>query len=147
MNRRCVSLLRQGTPTALRRQGVACRVRLGGVMGLEIGDFGRLLAAKRGSRGVRAAALDAGVSPATFSRVENGHMPDLRTFACLCAWLGRDPREFLGMEFEAAAVERTKTVVHFKKKRTVQMETAKALGELILAAQRAVLAAQNLVGR
>jgi hypothetical protein len=45
------------------------------------------------------------------------------------------------------AVERPRAVVHFKKKRTVKMETAKALGELILAAQRAILAAEELAGR
>lgn len=116
-------------------------------MSLSIGELGRLLAAKRGRRGVRDAAAEAGVSPATFSRVENGHIPDLKTFASLCKWLGRDPREFLGMEVTEARASRPKTVVHFKKKKTVQMETAKALGELILAAQRAVLAAEDLVGR
>jgi transcriptional regulator with XRE-family HTH domain len=115
-------------------------------MALTIDDFGRLIAKKRGSRGVRAAALDAGVSPATFSRVENGHMPDLHTFASLCKWLDRDPREFLGMETNEAP-ERPRAVVHFKKKKTVKIETAKALGELILAAQRAILAAEDLVGR
>jgi transcriptional regulator with XRE-family HTH domain len=116
-------------------------------MSLTIDDLGRLLAAKRGNRGIRAVALDAGVSPATFSRVENGHMPDLKTFARLCKWLNRDPREFLGMETTATTLGRPKTVVHFKKKKTVHVETAKALGELILAAQRAVRAAEDLVGR
>ena len=72
-------------------------------MALAIGDFGRLLTIKRGSRGVRAASADAGVSTATFSRVENGHMPDLQTFAKLCKWLGRDPREFLGIETDDGA--------------------------------------------
>jgi transcriptional regulator with XRE-family HTH domain len=115
-------------------------------MSLTIDDLGRLLAAKRGSRGVRAAALDAGVSPATFSRVENGHLPDLQTFAKLCKWLSRDPREFLGMELtRSSAPKESRTVVHFKKKRTVKMETAKALGELILAAQRALLAQEDLL--
>ena len=117
-------------------------------MALSIGDFGRLLAAKRGSRGVRAAALEAAVSTATFSRVENGHMPDLATFAKLCTWLQRDPRDFLGMESDGAEeIERPDAVVHFKKKKTVNMETAKALGELILAAQRAVRAREELIGR
>jgi hypothetical protein len=37
--------------------------------------------------------------------------------------------------------------VHFKKKKTVTMETAKALGELILAAQRALRAREDLIGR
>src|SRR6185437_924169 len=99
-------------------------------MGLKIDDLGRLLAAKRGSRGVRAAALEAEVSTATFSRVENGHMPDLVTFAKLCKWLQKDPAEFLGMESSDKEMDRPIAVVHFKKKRTVSMETAKALGEL-----------------
>ena len=116
-------------------------------MALTIGDFGRLLETKRGSRGVRAAAVDAGVSSATFSRVENGHMPDLRTFAKLCTWLGRDPREFLGTESGENTTPEPRAVVHFKKKKTVKVETANALGELILAAQRAIRARDELVGR
>jgi len=116
-------------------------------MGLMISDLARLLKAKRGSRGVRAAALDAGVSPATYSRVENGHMPDLETFAKLCKWLERDPKEFLGMKSEGTETERPAAVVHFKKKKTVSMETAKALGELILAAEKAIRAREELLGR
>jgi transcriptional regulator with XRE-family HTH domain len=115
-------------------------------MALTIGDFGRLLTAKRGTRGVRAAAAEADVSTATFSRVENGHMPDLQTFAKLCKWLGRDPREFLGMETDEPKSP-PRAVVHFRKKKTVHMETANALAELILAAQRAVLARDELIGR
>lgn len=119
-------------------------------MVLRIEDFGKLLAAKRGNRGVRAAALEADVSPATYSRVENGHMPDLTTFAKLCKWLDRDPREFLGIEAgntpsDPKAAPKA-AVVHFKKKKTVSMETAKALGELILAAQRANRAREELIG-
>jgi transcriptional regulator with XRE-family HTH domain len=117
-------------------------------MSLTIDDFGRLLAAKRGSRGVRAAALEADVSSATFSRVENGHMPDLATFAKLCRWLERDPREFLGLEAAPSGDDskRSAAVVHFKKKKTVSADTAKALAELILAAQRSAKARDELVG-
>jgi len=115
-------------------------------MGLTIGDFGRLLVAKRGSMGVRAAAAAARVSTATFSRVENGHMPDLETFAKLCKWLERDPREFLGIEMGEPQRVPAATV-HFKKSKTVSEETAKALGELILAAQRAMRARDGLIGR
>jgi len=115
-------------------------------MALTISEFGRLLATKRAGRGVRAAAVDAGVSTATFSRVENGHMPDLDTFAKLCKWLQRDPREFLGMDPAETADPTPSAVVHFKKKKTVKAETAKALGELILAAQRAIRARDQLIG-
>lgn len=115
-------------------------------MTLPIAEFGSLLAAKRNGRGVRAAAAEAGVSSATFSRVENGHMPDLETFAKLCKWLERDPREFLGIGTETSPTTKPQAVVHFKKKKTVSAETANALGELILAAQRAIRARDQLIG-
>lgn len=116
-------------------------------MGLDIVEFGRLLTAKRGGRGVRAAALEAGVSSSTYSRVENGHMPDLETFARLCRWLERDPADFLGLEKNKGDTPAQQAVVHFKKNKTVKPETAQALGELILAAQRAVRARAGLIGR
>lgn len=115
-------------------------------MPLAIAEFGRLIARKRGERGIRAAAAEADVSSATLSRVENGHMPDLLTFAKICRWLEVDPREFLGFDLGAPTPE-TKTVAHFRKKKTVSKETAVALGELILAAQRAMQARQDLIYR
>lgn len=115
-------------------------------MTLTIGDLGRLMADKRGSRGVRAAAAEAEISTATYSRVENGHMPDLATFAKICKWLKRDPREFMGMQ-AADDGKSPAAVVHFKKKKTVKQETANALGEMILAAQRALQARDDLIGR
>jgi len=115
-------------------------------MALSIEEFGRLMAEKRGARGVRAAAAEAEVSPATYSRVENGNMPDLATFAKLCKWLDRDPREFLGMETEEPVSARS-AVVHFKKKKTVKPDTATALGEMILAAPKALRAREELIGR
>ena len=112
-------------------------------MALPMAEFGRLIAAKRGSKGIRTAATEAGVSSATLSRVENGHMPDLETFAKICKWLDRDPREFLGLDPENAGQSRN-TVVHFKKNKTVSMETATALGELIIAAEDALTDAPNM---
>lgn len=104
-------------------------------MALPLEELGKLVARTRGSRGIRAAAAEAGVSPATLSRVENGHMPDLATFAKVCRWVNCDPSEFLGITPPAEAESRK--VVHFRKKRTVAPETAQSLAELILAAQRA----------
>lgn len=113
-------------------------------MSVKIEDFGRLVAAKRGARGVRVVAAEIGTSPATLSRVENGNMPDLETFAKLCRWLDRDPREFLGMDTASDTAPRA--VVHFRKKKTVTPDTAKALGDMILAAQRAIQARDSLLG-
>lgn len=115
----------------------------GYTMSLPIEELGRLIVTKRASRGVRAAAADVGISSATLSRVENGHMPDLETFAKICKWLGKDPREFLGFAREEALAP--PAVVQFKKDRTVSRETAVALGELILAAQDALRARAKLI--
>jgi transcriptional regulator with XRE-family HTH domain len=115
----------------------------GRAMSLPIEELGRLIVAKRGSRGVRAAAADVGISSATLSRVENGHMPDLETFAKICKWLGKDPREFLGFDRDETASPQA--VVQFRKDRTVSRETAVALGELILAAQTAIRARAKLI--
>ncbi|MCZ6772977.1 MAG: helix-turn-helix transcriptional regulator [Proteobacteria bacterium] len=101
---------------------------------LPIEELGRLIVKRRGSRGIRAAAADADVSPATLSRVENGHMPDLVNFANICRWLEVDPADFLGISPQQGT--EPLAVVHFRKQRTVSTETARSLGELILAAQR-----------
>lgn len=114
---------------------------------MNINELSKMIVAKRGTRGVRAAALEAGVSPATLSRVENGHMPDLATFAKLCKWAERDPREFLGMEISNDEAQPAAAVAHFKKKKTVSMETATALGNLIIAAQNAIRARDSLLGK
>ena len=105
-------------------------------MTLPIEELGRLISKKRGSRGIRSAAAEAGVSSSTLSRVENGHVPDLATFAKICRWPGVDPAVFLGVEKQEDTPKRV-AVVHFRKKKTFSPETAKSLGELILAAQRA----------
>lgn len=104
-------------------------------MTLPIADLGRMISKKRGSRGIRAAAAEADVSPATLSRVENGHVPDLSTFAKICRWLEVDPAHFLGIA--PAEPAHGGAVVHFRKKKTHTPETAQSLGALILAAQRA----------
>jgi transcriptional regulator with XRE-family HTH domain len=88
--------------------------------------------------GIREAAKQAKVSPATLSRVENGKVPDLETFSKICQWLGEDPAEFLGIKpAQASAVPTAQ--VHFKKGSAIKKDSAKALGEMILAAQSALL--------
>ena len=103
---------------------------------LPIQELGRLISKKRGTRGIRSAAEEAGVSSATLSRVENGNVPDLATFAKICRWLDVDPAAFLGVETSAKPANQA-AVVHFRKKKTFSPETAASLAELILAAQRA----------
>jgi transcriptional regulator with XRE-family HTH domain len=108
---------------------------------LELGLLSTFVS-RRGTLGVRAAAKEIGVSPATLSRIENGHVPDLVTFAAICRWLGEDPANFLGMEsknVEAAAT------VHLRKKRTTSIDTANSLGAMIKAAQNALRDRERLI--
>lgn len=93
---------------------------------------------RRAGKGVREAASEVGVSPATLSRAENGRVPDLETFSKICKWLGEDPAIYLGITRQASSLTPTARV-HFKKGIAIKKDSAKALGELILAAQQALL--------
>ena len=104
--------------------------------------LGQLVSDKRGHHGIRATAAKIGISAATLSRVENGHLPDLENFQKICRWLKVDPSTVLGFDAESAG--RPIAAVHFRKKQTMQLETASALAEMILAAQRALLAREEL---
>ena len=109
---------------------------------LSLESLGQLVAEKRGKLGMRATAEKIGISPATLSRVENGHLPDLQNFRKICRWLNVDPSILLGFELEAAA--RPAAAVHFRKQQTMAYETATALADMILAAQRALVAQDEL---
>ncbi len=111
-------------------------------MTLSIENLGRKIAERRGTIGVRAAAKEIGISSATLSRVENGNIPDLATFAKICNWLGEDPNRFLGMQ---PAKDRVETAsVQFRKKDATSIDTATALGDMILKAQTALRDRENL---
>lgn len=96
-------------------------------------SLGRLISEKRGEQGVRAAAKEIGISPATLSRVENGHLPDLENYQKICRWLGIEISAVAGAP---APSQPGLARVHFKKKPAVKQQTALALAELIMAAQR-----------
>lgn len=108
---------------------------------LTLQALGRKLLEKSGNRGIREIAQEIGISPATLSRVERGYLPDIETFKKICQWLKVDPGEILGMK--AAAAVMPQVSVHFRKKPVLKPETAQALGQMILAAQRALMASEE----
>ncbi len=103
---------------------------------LSLESLGRRVADKRGNIGIRATAKEDGTSPATLSRIERGYLPDLETFRKVCDWLEVNPGDVLGSK--AASGDSHRATVHFKKDKTVSKETAQALAQMILAAQRAL---------
>lgn len=92
---------------------------------------------RRAGKGVREAAREVGISPATLSRVENEKVPDLETFGKICKWLGDDPAIYLGLRPQGAM--QSKVQVHFKKGAAIEQDSAKALSEMILRAHAALL--------
>jgi transcriptional regulator with XRE-family HTH domain len=79
---------------------------------------------------VREAAADAGVPVATFSRVENGRMPDLGTFRRLVAWIGVPPETF----FEATeAVTNTPAAIaeHLHADPALDPEAAERIASIV----------------
>ena len=100
--------------------------------------LGLKLVEQRGDRGVREVAKEIGTSPATLSRVERGHLPDLETFGKICRWLGVDPGEVLGTKQETSRpIASAQT--HFRKDQAVTRQTAAALADLIIKAHEALV--------
>lgn len=104
---------------------------------IQIDLLAKRIQARRVGKGIREAASEVGVSPATLSRVENGKVPDLETFSRVCQWLGEDPSIYLGIVQPSIAAPRA--LVHFKKGAAIEQDSAKALSQMILAAQRALM--------
>ena len=103
--------------------------------------LGALVSEKRGKVGVRATAAMIGISPATLSRIENGHLPDLENFRKICQWLEIDPATVLGLDTEF--MSRPVVSVHFRKTETMTIETGTALAEMIQAAHSALIARER----
>jgi hypothetical protein len=78
-------------------------------------------------------AREIGISHATLSRVERGHLPDLENYQKICKWLGVDVSTVTGMASTTAP--NPVAQVHFRKAPTVSPKTAQALAQMILAAQ------------
>lgn len=108
---------------------------------LAIQTLGRKLAEKRGNRKVRETAKEIGITHSTLLRIESGYLPDLDTFRKVCKWLEIDPGEILGVK--TAVPDMPRASVHFRKDQTLKPETAKALADLILTAQRAMMAMEK----
>jgi len=100
-------------------------------------DLGRLILRKRGDRGIRAVAKEIGISHATLSRVERGHLPDLENYQKICRWLGIEMASAVGRS--SPPVGNPIPQVHFRKEPTVSPETAQALAQMILTAQAVLL--------
>jgi transcriptional regulator with XRE-family HTH domain len=113
-------------------------------MSLRLSELAELVREKRGISGVRAAAAEVEISAATFSRIENGHMPDLETFAKICKWLEVDPTAYLGLDSTKKAP--STVTVHFRKGSTTDERTAQSLGAAIIAAQNALRAKAEMLG-
>jgi transcriptional regulator with XRE-family HTH domain len=108
---------------------------------LTLQSLGRKLKEKRGDTGIRDVAAEIGISPATLSRVERGHLPDLETFGKICKWLNIDPAQVLGIKPVESGTPRV--AVHFRKESALSPTTAQALAQMIIAAQRALIAEEN----
>lgn len=100
---------------------------------IRMDQLAKRIQSKRGGTGIRAAAQEIGISPATLSRVENAKIPDLETFSRICRWLGEDPAIYLGLPPSAQTTAAPAARVHFKKGPAIKADSARALGELITA--------------
>lgn len=104
-------------------------------MQLSLDVLATRIAERRGTNSIRKAAVEIGIGHATLARVEQGHVPDLETFAKICSWLGESPAAFLGVETPS---QPSTAAVHFRAKKAPSRDTAVALGDLIIRAREAL---------
>lgn len=97
-------------------------------------DLSLKVKAKRGLKGIRAAAAEIGISHMTLARIESGKLPDLKTFNLVCRWLEIDPNTILGFVSEGGSrAVPSMPVVQFRAEKNLSPKTAQHLAELILA--------------
>jgi len=61
---------------------------------INLKQFAADIRTKRGSAGLRAAAVEIGTTAPTLSRIEQGNVPDLDTFIRICKWLKKSPEDY-----------------------------------------------------
>jgi transcriptional regulator with XRE-family HTH domain len=97
----------------------------------DIANLGPILRATRREKhlSLRDLADQTGVSVNTLSRVERGHVPDLRNFRLIIEWLGLPAERFL----DAAADSSTPEVIarHLRADRRLPQEAATKIAELV----------------
>ena len=102
-------------------------------------NLGTIVREKRGGKGLREAAAEIGASAPTLSRIESGKMPDLQTFIKLCRWLEIDPATIMGISPRPRdADEPLAAAAHLRANREIAPETAGALANAIIHAQRRI---------
>jgi len=110
------------------------------VQNLKIGDLSALIKSKRGKVGLRATAMEVGVSPSTLSRVEQGKIPDLQTLVKLCEWLEIPVNQFIqDAETEMSSLPinhstmDTPTIIeaHLRADKVLTPETAQAIATMV----------------
>jgi len=106
--------------------------------------LGQLVLRKRGSMGVRAAAGEIGISSATLSRVERGHVADVATLNKVFHWLALDPRDYFGAP--EPSTDTLAVQVVFKNEKTLAPQSAQSLAKLIMAAHKSFAASLKTQG-
>lgn len=113
---------------------------------LSLTNLGTAVREKRGNRGIREVATEMEISSATLSRVENGKIPDLKTFSKICRWLNVDASEILGckvMSGPEKGIKEATVAVHFRADKDLDKDTLSAMTEMILRA-RAMIAERKV---
>lgn len=119
-----------------------------------LATFGSEVNRFRGSKTLREAAKEAGVSAPTLMRVESGRIPDVEKFGKLCKWMGVDPGKYLGFtgsddaqSADAPPADSPLVVsAHLRMDREPRPETAQALAKMILYAVNRQRATDSIDG-
>ena len=102
--------------------------------------FFATLDATRISRGLswRQVADETGISASTFTRLGNGHAPELDAFGVLCAWLSITPTSFFGFGVMGASAGPARWVSEIHSDPALSPTARVALGKVVVGAYEAL---------
>jgi transcriptional regulator with XRE-family HTH domain len=112
---------------------------------VEVGALHAALERRRQARGQswREVATELDLSPSTFSRLAQGHRPDVDAFATMLRWLGLEAKEFMspavGAEAEGSPEPLAAVSSVLRSSRDVSSEQAEALEDIFGAAYRSIV--------
>ena len=95
---------------------------------------------KRGKIGLRDTAKEIGdVSAPTLSRIEQGKVPDLDTYICICKWLHVSPEEFVNNPSDTTVSQSMPKMVEasLRADKTLSTDVIKAIAQMVETAYQA----------
>jgi transcriptional regulator with XRE-family HTH domain len=99
---------------------------------IDIDKFSQLVKSKRGNKNLRKTAEEIGeISISTLSRIEQGKIPDLKSYLKICKWLKVSPNEFMQQIDSVEMSHKEIIYFHLRADQSLDPDVSDALTKMI----------------